>query len=72
MDTLLVVMNQTPYDIWEIYYMESDLIGRKMEDVALETFTEYQKISQEIAITLVDDPELICNVMNDRLAVTES
>ncbi len=52
--------------------MESDLIGRKMEDVALETFTEYQKISQEIAITLVDDPELICKVMNDRLAVTES
>ncbi len=72
MDTLLVVMNQTPYDIWEIYYMESDLIGRKMEDVALETFTEYQKISQEIAITFVDDPELICKVMNDRLAVTES
>ncbi len=72
MDTLLVVMNQTPYDIWEIYYMESDLIGRKMEDVALETFTEYQKISQEIAITLVDDSELICKVMNDRLAVTES
>ncbi len=72
MDTLLVVMNQTPYDIWEIYYMESELIGRKMEDVALETFTEYQKVPQQIAITLVDDPELMCKVMNDRLEITEN
>ena len=72
MDTLLVVMNQTPYDIWEIYYMESELIGRKMEDVALETFTEYQKVPQQIAITLVDDPELMCKVMNDRLEITDN
>ncbi len=72
MDTLLVVTNQVPYEIWEIYYMEDDLIGRKMEDVALETFTEYQKVPKLIAGTLVNDPELLCKVMNDLLAITEN
>ncbi len=72
MDTLLVVMNQAPYEIWEICYMEDDLIGRKMEDVGLETFTKYQKVPKQIAETLVDDPELLCKVMNDLLAITEN
>ena len=72
MDTLLVVTNQVPYEIWEIYYIEDDLIGRKMEDVALETFTEYQKVPKQIAGTLVNDLELLCKVMNDLLAITEN
>ena len=72
MDTLLVVTNQVPYEIWEIYYIEDDLIGRRMEDVALETFTEYQKVPKKIAGTLVSDIELLCKVMNDLLAITEN
>ncbi len=72
MDTLLVVTNQMPYEIWEIYYMEDDLIGRKMEDVALETFTKYRKVPKKIAVTLVNDIELLCEAMNDLLEIKES
>jgi len=61
-----------PYEIWEIYYMEDDLIGRKMEDVALETFTKYRKVPKKIAVTLVNDIELLCEAMNDLLEIKES
>ena len=62
---LLLCTNDSPYQIWEVYYRGEVLMGKRMNDVRNEIFSKEVKIPEKTIRRLTDDSETMCLAMNE-------
>ena len=65
---LLMVTKNKPYELWEVYFKNNVLRGKKMNNVALEIFDEEINVPNNVINRLCQNQDLICKVMNDSIS----
>jgi hypothetical protein len=65
---LLMVTKTKPYELWEVYFKNNILRGKKMNNVALEIFDEEVNVPHNVINRLCQNQDLICQVMNDSIS----
>jgi len=65
---LLMVTKNKPYELWEVYFKNNVLRGKKMNNVVLEIFDEEINVPNNVINRLCQNQDLICQVMNDSIS----
>jgi len=63
-----MVTKNKPYELWEVYFKNNVLRGKKMNNVVLEIFDEEINVPNNVINRLCQNQDLICKVMNDSIS----